>query len=708
VNSCSPSAICGRERSASPGAAACLPVLLLLGSACSLLQPTYTADDPGVPGVAPVEVTVDIDGNAGLAGNDLRRRIEDFMFDLSRDPTREASVYDAALEVEDHYRTQGYPIATVRYDYSPPVADAPRPAKVRVLFQVTEGPRVTVQMRIAGNAAHDSDELLALWVRRRSGPVGLGPPVFVEAQLRSFVEELRTFYLTQGRLDAVVAGPRIGLDLDAGIATVDIEIDEGHVHTIRAVVVDAPLREALGDDLPTTPEGRPCSQGEVQAYGVAVRNALRKKGYPTPRVEVAVAPMAGVDFANRLEVLGEPGSPATVASVRVTGNEKTSTGTILRGHELRPAERYDGSKVDAMRQRLYRTGLFRKVDIRETPVAGDPSRLDLDVHVEENDSRAIEFLGGYGSYEQLRGGLRLEDRNLLGTGRGLTLDNRLSMKGYSTELTLADPDFLATQSILTVSGVYFRREEPAFDDEAFGGTIAVARPLFGNVTGRAGYTYRQRTDPRAFTSLPMDQLVDYVEGRVFFELRNDSRDSLLFPQKGHAEFLSFERIAPEFGASVDLDKLTFRASRHFGVVGPVHLVARTEQSGLWPHEGSAQVPLQERWFNGGEDTVRSYREARLGPKDVEGRPIGGEYRNLFGAELRVPVFDTLEVGLFGDAGNVGRDIHDFSFDDLGYALGIGMRLLLPIGPVRLDAAWNPRQQPGDDEWVVHLSIGYPY
>ena len=330
------------------------------------------------------------------------------------------------------------------------------------------------------------------------------------------------------------------------------------------------------------------------------------------------------------------------------------------------------------------------------------------IQVEENDSRSVEILAGYGSYEQLRGGVRLEDRNLFGTGRGAALDTKVSMKGYSTGLTLTDPDFLATRSTLTLNGEYFRREEPAFTDEALGGTLALTRPVVDKLTARVGYTYRDRTDPSAFTSLPQDQLVDFTEAKVFCELRHDRRDNLLFPKAGHAEFLAFERITPALGADVDLDRLTFRASWHLPLWSSIRLVLRTEQNLVFAHEGSARVPLQERWFNGGENSVRSFSEAELGPKDSVGRPIGGEYRNLIGAELRFPLWETLEGALFTDAGNVGRKVQDFSLRDLGYGIGGGLRLLLPIGPVRVDAAWNPDQQPGDVAWTVHLSVGYAF
>jgi outer membrane protein assembly complex protein YaeT len=685
-----------------------LPALSLLAAACSVLEPTYTADLPDASGEPPVEVSVDITGNDGLDAAALRRRIEDYMFDLSRDPTREAAVYDAALELEDFYRTQGYPIATVAYEYTAPPAEGPRPTAVQVRFRIEEGPLVTVALALSGNAAYDDDRLLALWYRRRVGLLALGGIAFVEAELWSFTEQLRTFYRGRGRLDATVHPPRIDVDLVQGLARVQIEIDEGQVHTIREVDVDAALRDALGDAMPPPPIGRPCADSEIYGYRDAVRNALRQAGHPQPRVEVTAAPIGHEPLVWRVQVRGEPGPQATVATVQVAGNAKTLAGVIRGKLALEPGDRYDGVEIEAALRRLYRIGLFRKVEIDEAQRDDDPTALDLTIQVEEDESRAIEFLAGYGSYERLRAGLRLEDRNVLGTARGLALDSRVSMKGYSSDLTLTDPDFLTTASTLTVSGEYFRREEPSFTDEALGGTIALARVLFEGMTARVGYRYRERTDPTAFTALPQDQLVDFVEGKVFLELRHDRRDNLLFPRQGHAASLLFERIAPEFGASVDLDRLALRAAAHLPLTAAWGLVLRSEQSVLWPHEGSANVPLQLRWFNGGESTVRSFRESELGPRDAQGNPTGGEYRNIFSAELRFPIVETLEGALFADAGNVGARVQDFSLDELRYGLGAGLRLLLPIGPVRLDGAWNPDREPGEDEWVVHFSVGYPF
>lgn len=686
----------------------CWPWLALALGACSVLHPEYVADRPGPEGKAPVRVDVAFEGNGQLGELELRRVIEDFMLDLSQDPSREASVYDAALELENLYRTSGNAIAKVEYEYRPPAEDAPWPEVVRPIFRITEGPLVTVSLRLDGNEVYPAKQLRTLWSRRSTGLFGLGSPVFVEAQVRSFAEALQAFYRSRGRLDAKVDPPQIDVDLVVALATVVIAIDEGHQHRIRSVTMSDALREALAQDAPAAPSGKDYDEDTVQAYGSSLRAALRRRGHPRPRVQVDAAPVDGGEFLVDLDVQGEAGEPATITRIDLSGNERTLDSVIRGKLALQPGDLYDGSKVDEALRKLYLTGLFRVVDITDTAAEGDPSHVVLKIRVEEIESRSAEVLAGYGSYELLRGGLRFEERNLFGTGRGIALDNRVSMRGYSTGLTLTDTDFLDTGTTLSLNGEYFRREAPSYVDRAVGGTVALSRELRSHLTARLGYTYLDRTGATTSALLPQDQLVEYIEGRVFAELRNDRRDNLLFPKRGHLEFLKLERLSPAFGASVNLDRLTFRVSTYLKVADPLRLVLRSEQSALWPHDGSANVPLQERFFNGGEDSVRSFRESQLGPKDGAGLPIGGEYRNVFGAELRLPLVGTLEAAAFVDAGNVGRRVADFGLDDMRYGIGAGLRLLLPIGPVRLDAGWNPDQRPGEREWAVLFSVGYPF
>jgi outer membrane protein assembly factor BamA len=165
---------------------------------------------------------------------------------------------------------------------------------------------------------------------------------------------------------------------------------------------------------------------------------------------------------------------------------------------------------------------------------------------------------------------------------------------------------------------------------------------------------------------------------------------------------------PSLGADIEFVRFRFSASAYVPLTRRINVALRTSQGLLWPGEGFDRIPLQERFYNGGQSTVRSFRESRLGPLDPSGKPTGGSWRNVFTAELRVPLGGLLESSVFADAGNVGEDIEEFGLAGLRWGLGLGIRLRLPIGPVRVDGAWNPDREIGEDEWVIHLSVGYPF
>jgi outer membrane translocation and assembly module TamA len=139
-----------------------------------------------------------------------------------------------------------------------------------------------------------------------------------------------------------------------------------------------------------------------------------------------------------------------------------------------------------------------------------------------------------------------------------------------------------------------------------------------------------------------------------------------------------------------------------------HIAARSSTAVIAPFGDSDDIPLQRRMFNGGENTVRSFREHRLGPVDANNEPLGGEARSLVSLELRRALAGNLSGAVFYDAGNVELEWEDYlEMDGFRHAVGVGVRYLLPIGPLRLDAAWNPDHRSEEDEWVVHFAVGLP-
>jgi outer membrane protein assembly factor BamA len=122
----------------------------------------------------------------------------------------------------------------------------------------------------------------------------------------------------------------------------------------------------------------------------------------------------------------------------------------------------------------------------------------------------------------------------------------------------------------------------------------------------------------------------------------------------------------------------------------------------------SSVPIDERYFLGGSTTVRSFAERELGPKDRHGYPIGGEAFTVFNAEVTFPLVGALQGAAFVDAGNLIGSFNDAGVQDMRFAVGLGLRYKLPIGPLRLDYGLNPSPRLHEDMGAFHFSFGFAF
>lgn len=664
---------------------------LVLAAACST-----------TPTESETKTSLDVvfQGAGSLFDFRLRRVVEDLLIDFERAPNDEAPLFDAAQDLRDHYLTLGFPDAKVTYTVQ-------RTPVLRVVFDITEGPRVTVdKVTLDGNHAISDDDLLALWSRTRSGLVGTGDPYFVAEDLTAWRLSMRALYGMRGFLDAKVSTPNVERDEGAATARVRFVIDEGPRYRVSEVNV-AP-------DLPLDPKqlavdevvGKDYDRDKLEMLRQRARMRLESDGYPTPRVEMSTEhdPEA---HTVRAKLGGTPGTRAKVAKVDIQGLGRTARRVVQRAIHFAPGEWYDGRKVEQTTREAYLTGLFRRVEVERRPLNADGSELALVVVVDELEAREVDFLAGYGSYESLRGGVTYTDRNLLGYGHRASIGARASLKSQGLSGSWTVPNVFDSKTSFTAGSYVRERQEPTFTDRSRGLDVALARDLTRSLRGRVGYALQSRNANTADDLVRGETPDAYEIGSVFAELILDRRDSPLYPSRGHREDLKLERARRFLGGNVELDRLTWSTTAFLPFADDVVLGVGLRGGIAWPHDDGG-LPVQERFFNGGESSVRSFKEARLGPVSVTGVPEGGEFYNIFGTELRFPITGALHGAVFVDAGNVGVDANAFGLSELRYGIGGGLRLVLPIGPIRLDGAVNPDRRPGEESWVLHLAVGLPF
>jgi outer membrane protein assembly complex protein YaeT len=629
----------------------------------------------------------------------LRRVIEDQLIDFTHDTAREAPLFDAALDLQDHLVTLGHPDAVVTYELR-------REPKLVVVFKINQGPQVTVRtVSITGQEAISYADLLALWPRTRSGQFGLGDPLYVKSDLTALRLSMLQLFDARGYLDAKVTGPVEEQHVSTHEVSVAYSIEAGPQYRIGKVQVAPDLHLDAGKLAVAALPGKPFDRVTAAALRQRANSLLLNTGYPEPRVELELAVDREAHTVD-LALNGRAGPRAHVAAVTVSGNDHTADFVIHRHVRMAPGELYDGSQIEKTTSELYKTGLFSKVDVERHPHDGDPEKLDLNVKVHEADARELDFLAGYGSYEGLRGGVTWTDRNLFGYGQRLQLAGRVSEKGEGLSASWVEPQLFGSDTSLTVTSHVRERQEPSYMDVSHGIELALARDLVDELRGRIGYALQTRDGSDIDPSIVNAVEDRYLIGSVFTELSLDHRDSKLYPANGYRLAVKYEYAGNGVGGTIDLERLTWSASSFTRLFGDVVL-------GLYGHAGviwspQPELPVQERFYNGGESSVRSFHESMLGPLSPTGTPLGGVFFNTLSAELRLPLWKALQWAVFTDAGNVGVNPDQYNLKDLRYAIGAGIRLVLPIGPLRLDAAENPDRRPGEDLWVVHLSVGLPF
>jgi outer membrane translocation and assembly module TamA len=187
----------------------------------------------------------------------------------------------------------------------------------------------------------------------------------------------------------------------------------------------------------------------------------------------------------------------------------------------------------------------------------------------------------------------------------------------------------------------------------------------------------------------------------------DTWDNLFEPTRGTRSRMFLELGSPYLGGEISFVHWVAATSRYLELLEGTVLAGQLRTEWIVPLGSTNSIPIQERLFNGGENSVRSFKESELGPEDSRGEPLGGEVKNVVSLELRQRIYRRLFCAVFGDYGNVALKAQD-PWDNFRPAVGVGLRYGLPIGPVRLDVGFNPAKRPHENLYAIHLAIGMPY
>lgn len=668
---------------------------------------------------------------------------------------------DARVAIEQYLRARGY------RDAAAPYTRTETPGALTITFTVTRGPRYSVEaVRISGNTAVSAGELEDLLGIRRGEP-------FVRATMNERAAAIQNVYRARGytraKVDAVESVLPGAADSDRRVE-VQVGITEGPRTQVRSVTFEGHtvLGEAQLRALASTAPGAVYSQGDVINGRDRIELEYRNRGYETANVTTAVSSPDDETQADIRYTIVE-GPQSIVDHIIVFGNERTSTDTIMDELLFREGEPLGYSALVNSRARLAALGLFRRVDIQPLQQTSE-SRRDVLVQVEEADPTTLGFGGGLeGGYrlradeeggtpdERLelapRGFFEIGRRNLWGKNRAVNLFTRVSLRSTDVlvreELqptaagrtesnpgfnefrvvgTFREPRLFGSRADLLVTGIVEQAIRTTFN---FSRRIARAEsgmrlPQGFGLTGRYSFERTELFDeifteaekPRVDVFFPQVRISKFAGSLI-----RDTRDEPLDASRGLFAIVDGDLAARAIGSEVGFLKMFAQTSWYYQLPSRRRMILATSGrigaarafTREVPGEELQELPASERFFAGGDTTVRGFSLDRLGhPATISasGFPLGGNSVVILNGELRVNVTGLWQAVGFVDAGNVFPRASDLDLTDLRPAAGVGVRYSR-FGTIRLDWGFNLRRRelvPGTLErgHVFHISLGQAF
>ena len=615
---------------------------------------------------------------------------------------------DAAFFLREFYRSQGFPDAVVTYDYS----------ASRVVFSIAEGDRLWIRkLTFEGGTSLPGDRRERIFTAavRQATRTPFGRLRYVASAVEQAAESLRQAFVNEGFLEASVSlFDQPAADFQSLDLTVVIE--EGIPHRIGRVRLAGPAfeeSEALAQTLATF-EGQPFRPSDPSLCRSRALDFLREHGFFYAAVSVESLPgrEPGVrDFV----VTPTPGRRMHIGDVRTSGRRRTAERSLLRRFGIRRGALYNASALDAAERRLWFSGAFSSVDVAFRDAPGDA--LDVDLRVEEGDRKSFATTLGYSQWYLGFANATYTDRNLLGTLNRLKLTGFVSQKSYGGEAEVAAPWFLGSELTGSAEAFAFRKELPAFEATEFGARIGIRQKL--NERFRTGwglvYEWKSVANTVVASDTEPDTPRDYRLGRLTFHQALDRRNDPLIPMSGYDLRYEVGVAVPPLLGDLTFLKAAAQATWYLPLqkISPGRpfvpfLTFHHGVGALFPFGNTTAIPVPERFFLGGPDSVRSFAFDGMAPRDRKGNPLGGEAFFQANVELQWPVGRGFFLAVFTDVGNLAPRLEDMEFCETRIAPGVGLRFFTPLGALRVDYACNLVRRDGDPLGAWQLGLGVTF
>ena len=389
------------------------------------------------------------------------------------------------------------------------------------------------------------------------------------------------------------------------------------------------------------------------------------------------------------------------------GDDTIKKDILKRYMEMSPGDPLNPFSANKSRRQLLGLGIFKEIGVRYDPEDGLKRTVIYDLTPAPR--KELDLMLGWGSYELMRAGFNWRQKNPFGRAHRYELSGKQSFRSTNLETTYSIPKFLGSSFTAYTSAEYSFREEVSFDRFKRAITTGLSKTLTNSdLMFDLAYSYaREDADRKSDSDFESND--DANVGSFSGKLSLDRRDNFLAPTEGYSLYAEASVASKALGGTVSFQKIEIGASYH-AILFKSFLLHFGFRAGAIASEdnASSDIPFTERFFNGGENTVRGYLQGEASPIDANGEQVGAESFALFNAELEKRLFRDFSVVIFSDTVTSARDGYFKNETESLSSAGIGFRYQTVVGPVRLEYGHNLNPRPADPNGTLHFSIGFPF
>ncbi|HHT9134477.1 MAG TPA: outer membrane protein assembly factor BamA [Candidatus Avalokitesvara rifleensis] len=675
----------------------------------------------------PVITSIEFEGNEDISDKKLRKVLE-FQ---NRDYLKHYLIKLGEEKIKDLYLNKGYQFVKVSSKLEK------SDGEVKVIYEIKEGPRVTIRKVLFEGNESFSDKKLRKQVktRRKRFPGVLFRGIFDEEKFEGDKEKLKEFYVDRGWLDVKIEG-RLTYSKDREYAVVTFVIDQGERYRVNKI-------EVKGNRLFSTAElfkdmelyiGGPFQPPVMEEDSRNIRTLYGEQGFVSARVipKRIFSPVAAkVDLSYEIN----EGKRFYIEEIKIRGNERTEDHVIRRELLFSPGGRFDSVKIRDSHEKLMATGYFDKQSPMPVNMLSEQgSRPDLSnllVEVKEGRSGVLRFGAGFGMNSGLFGDISYTDNNFniadppknlrdfwsgdAFRGAGHVFDAKFSpgLKRTEAILSLSDPSIYDSVYSAGGSTFFFTRDRKEYTEQRLGNRFTLGRMITPTLSVGVTPGFERIKIEDVF--LNAAQFIKEQAGtrkRLSGDLRViwDKRNHPMFPTKGHLVDANFEIS----GIDVNIWKFVASAKKYYKVWEPewwgAHVLRVGGTIGMVDSTTDSTVPIFERFFAGGLGSIRGFDFRGVAPVDPQtGEQIGGDSMVLYGIEDMFPIYkDLLKGVVFVDAGKADVNTGDIGFDRTRVSVGAGLRFNLPFfGRMTfgVDFGIAVKKETDDNTKLININVG---